>query len=87
VDATEPLIRRGFREREIHRIEHRYGHIAHIDSTYETLIGRETPERSRGVNSVELYFDDSRWWIASVMWQSEDPEHPIPAELLPSPGR
>jgi hypothetical protein len=86
VDATEPLIREGFREREIHRVERRYGHIVHIDSTYETFIGLETPKRSRGVNSIELYFDGTRWWIASVMWQSEDAEHPIPTELLPPAG-
>jgi len=86
VDATEPLIRKGFREREIHRIEHRYGHIAHVDSTYETIIGLEKTKQSRGVNSIELYFDGARWWISSVMWQSEDAEHPIPATLLPSPG-
>ena len=82
-DATEPLIRAGFREREIHRVERRYGHIAHIDSTYETLVGRDAPKRSRGVNSIELYFDGTRWWIASALWQSEDEEHPIPKELLP----
>jgi hypothetical protein len=46
----------------------------------------EKPKQSRGVNSIELYFDGARWWISSVMWQSEDEEHPIPATLLPSPG-
>lgn len=30
-----------------------------------------------------LYFDGVRWWIASVVWQSESPELPIPATLLP----
>ncbi|MBK8727457.1 MAG: hypothetical protein IPL96_15815 [Holophagaceae bacterium] len=86
VEGTEALIRRGFQEREIHRVTRRYGHIAHIDSTYETEfgLGAET-QSSRGVNSIELYFDGRRWWIASVLWMSEDAGHPIPAEFLPAP--
>ncbi len=82
VDETEPMVKTGFREREIHRVVHRYGGIAHVLSTYETEVG---PEKriARGVNSVQLYNDGARWWIASVTWQSEDRAHPIPAELLP----
>ncbi len=86
VEETEPLIRRGFREREIHRVTRRYGPIAHVDSTYETEYGLgPAARRSRGVNSLELYFDGRRWWIASVLWMSEDADHPIPAALLPAP--
>jgi hypothetical protein len=83
VDATEPLLREGFREREIHRVERRYGRLVHIDSTYEVEVGSER-KRSRGINSLELYFDGERWWIASAMWQAEDSEHRLPKELLPS---
>lgn len=81
VADTEPLIRRGFREREIHRTTRRYGNIAQIDSTYETRIGPEQT-LSRGVNFLQLYFDGTRWWVTSVVWQTEDAEHPIPPEHL-----
>lgn len=85
VAETEPLVRAGFRERELARTTRRYGNLVHVDSTYETLVGRHAPfTRSRGVNSLELYHDGTRWWIASVMWQSETAEHPIPAALLPT---
>jgi hypothetical protein len=85
VDETEPLVKSGFREREIFRGVRRYGNIAHVDSTYETVVGTgEKVRRARGVNSIEMYFDGGRWWIASVTWQSEDAEHPIPPELLPA---
>ena len=57
--------------------------LVHVDSTYETSIGPSGAERSRGVNSLELYFDGERWWIASVAWQSESPALPIPKTLLP----
>ena len=85
VNETEPLVQRGFAEREIHRRTRVYGPIAHVDSTYETeLAGPEGPLRSRGVNSIEMMFDGQRWWITHVMWVSESPQAPIPAELLPA---
>lgn len=83
VNATEPMIAGGFRERELARVTRRYGHIAHVFSTYETERGAPPGQRSRGVNSLELYFDGARWWISAVSWQSETAEHPIPPELLP----
>ena len=87
VDDTEPLVARGFREREIWRTTRRYGNMAHVDSTYETLRGPEGRDVSRGVNSIDAYFDGRRWWITSVVWQSESPRYPIPPELLPPAGK
>jgi hypothetical protein len=86
VTATEPLLRTGFREREIARTTRQYGNMVHLDSTYETLRGLDGKERSRGVNSIDLYWDGRRWWIASVVWQSESAKFPIPAALLPAPS-
>ncbi|MFP2905840.1 hypothetical protein ACLESD_12435 [Pyxidicoccus sp. 3LFB2] len=83
VDATEPLMRAGFRERELHRIVRRYGNIAHVESSYEAW-SADGVARSRGVNYLQLYFDGQRWWVTSVVWQTEDATHPIPPELLPS---
>ena len=37
----------------------------------------------RGINSIQLFNDGSRWWVISVYWQAETPEAPIPAEYLP----
>lgn len=79
VAATEPLIQRGFREREIARTTRIYGRMAHVDSTYETELA--ALPRTRGVNSIELYWDGARWWIASVVWQSESATYPIPPAL------
>ena len=86
VEATEPLVKKGFSEREIFRTTRRYGNMVHVDSTYEFLVGTGNAVPSRGVNSLDLYFDGTRWWVASVMWQSEDAAHPIPPELLPPPA-
>jgi hypothetical protein len=84
VTATEPLLQAGFREHEVSRTTRRYGNMVHVDSTYEAQRGRDKLERSRGVNSIDLYWDGHRWWIASVVWQSESARFPIPATLLPA---
>jgi hypothetical protein len=84
VSATEPLVQRGFAEREIYRRTRVYGHMAHVDSSYETeLAAPGGVLRSRGVNSIEMVHDGQRWWIAAVMWMTESPQAPIPLELLP----
>jgi hypothetical protein len=85
VDATNTdFVKQGLFEREIHRVVRRFGDLAHVYSTYEI---RRTPQAlapSRGVNSLELFFDGKRWWIAAALWQDEGPDNPIPAEFLPS---
>jgi hypothetical protein len=83
VEATEPLVKDGFKEWEVSRRTKQYGNIAHIDSVYEgEAVEGGKIERFKGLNSVEAYFDGSRWWISSVMWMSESPNHPIPEEYF-----
>jgi hypothetical protein len=77
----------GFFEREIHRVTHEFAGMAHVFSTYEWTAPTETgPQRGRGINSIELVFDQGRWWITFAQWASETPERPIPGAYLP-PGR
>ncbi|HEY3173365.1 MAG TPA: hypothetical protein VGK86_12395 [Thermoanaerobaculia bacterium] len=75
----------GFFEREIARRTDCFGNICQIFSTYES---RHAPGDAkpfeRGVNSIQLLRDGSRWWIASVVWDAERPENPIPADYLPA---
>lgn len=84
VDATDAdFVARGFYETEIHRVTRRVGDIAHVFSTYEMRYTPDGPVFGRGVNSIELYWDGTRWWIAAAVWTDEAPGHPIPADLLP----
>ena len=77
----------GFHEVEINRVTERYGMIAHAFSTYESRRRASDPEPfARGINSFQLLHDGSRWWVVSIFWQQESPEHPIPAKYLPGDG-
>lgn len=85
VDASDPiLVKEGFYESEIHRVTESFGHIAHVFSTYESRQKKDGPVIARGINSLELFYDGERWWIASAIWDDERPDNPIPAEYLPA---
>ena len=84
VDRTDgPLVKEGFDEREIRRVTERFGSIANVFSTYESRRSPEGPVTARGINSLQLFHDGARWWIASATWQDESAGHPIPKEYLP----
>ncbi|MGZ4815450.1 MAG: hypothetical protein ACXVZV_08580 [Terriglobales bacterium] len=70
-------------EREIHRVTERFGNIAHVWSTYESRRTPDGPVIARGINSIELFWDGNRWWIANAIWDQETPTKAIPKEFLP----
>ena len=88
IALAEPvLVGQGFHEREIARRSERFGRIVHVWTTYESLHTLSDPQPfARGINSIQLFHDGSRWWILSVYWQGESPSEPIPADYLPAAG-
>ena len=81
--SRDYLEKNGFFEKEIARRTEQFGHIAHVWSTYESRHNPEEPEPfMRGINSIQLLYDDRRWWIVTVYWQHESPEDPILEKYL-----
>jgi hypothetical protein len=75
----------GFTEREAARHSEKYANIMEIFSTYESRHDAADPQPfARGINSFQLFFDGSRWWIVTIYWQEETPENPLPKEYLPA---
>ncbi|GEM_PF-552063 len=73
------MIEDGFVEREIHAETERFGDIAHVFSTYESIHSAKGPEPvERGINSFQLWYDGDRWWIMSLLWHTEREDAPIP---------
>ena len=76
----------GFYEREVSRKVETFGSITHIFSTYESRESKDGKPFERGINSIQLYNDGSRWWLVDVYWTSETPENPIPNQYLSKGG-
>ena len=75
----------GFFEREIARRTDCFGNVCQIFSTYESRhAAADAAPFQRGINSIQLLRDGPRWWIASVVWDAERPDNPIPATYLPA---
>jgi hypothetical protein len=84
VDSSDAiLLKEGFYENEIHRVTEKFGNIAHVFSTYESRLKAGGPVIARGINSIELFYDGKRWWIASAIWDDERPDNPLPPAYLP----
>lgn len=81
--SNDSLVTGGFHESEINRVVKRFGNVAHVFSTYEFTNDNKSVT-GRGVNSIELYWDGTRWWIAFASWDEERPGNPIAKEFLPS---
>ena len=84
ITRSGPVLERdGFFERELGRVEERYGNIVHAFSTYDSKRTLQDPKPfMRGINSIQAWFDGTRWWILNVFWESESPSNPIPPKYL-----
>jgi hypothetical protein len=72
----------GFFESESSRTMERFGNIAHIFSTYESRHEKGGTPFARGINSIQLLNDGNRWYVVTILWDSERPDNPIPKEYL-----
>jgi hypothetical protein len=81
--VTKPFNDAGFYETELARGSDSYGRIVHVFSTYES---RHAPADAtpfqRGINSIQLYNDGTRWWIVNLLWHAETPKNPLPERYL-----
>ena len=74
---------RGFFEREISRETRRIGALVHVWSTYEASELPEGAPFTRGINSIQLYWDGQRWWILGWVFDDERNGGRVPLEYLP----
>jgi hypothetical protein len=73
----------GFFEREIARRSDHWGSIMEVFSTYESRHdAKDAAPFARGINSFQLFFDGTRWWIMTIYWAEETPQNPLPPEFL-----
>ena len=75
------LEKMGFTERELGRRTEVWGGLATAWSSYD---GRTADGsfHERGINSFQLVKVDGKWLVASILWQEETPDNPLPANLI-----
>lgn len=84
VQRSSPVIEKnGFFEREVSRHTEQFGNIAHIFSTYESRHAKDDAQPlQRGINSIQMMNDGTRWWIVTIFWQGEDDRTKLPSKYL-----
>jgi hypothetical protein len=79
--AGAGFLKTGFFEASMHNETRRFGNIAQVFSSYESRHSVNDPPFARGINSFQLVYDGTRWWIVSILWDEETPTNPIPPEF------
>ena len=67
-----------FYEDEVNREVRIFGNIAQVWSTYETRFVKGGKVERRGINSIQLVFENNRWYIISWVFRGEDDQTRIP---------
>ena len=81
--AGANLTKNGFFEREIGRTTDQFGAITQIFSAYESKRTASDPKPfARGINSIQLLNDGTRWYVVTIFWDGERPDNPIPDRYL-----
>ena len=80
--ASGLMAKEAFYEREAARKTEEFGQIVHVFSTYESRHAPDAKPFQRGINSIQLMNDGTRWWVVTIFWQGEDDKHPLPERYL-----
>ena len=71
-----------FYERAIANRIQKFGNIAQVFSSYASRTAPNERPVARGLNSIQLFNDGTRWWVLSILWDEETPTNPLPPELV-----
>ncbi len=82
VQLFQSRIATGFFERELHRTSEEYGTVTHLFSTYETRDKKDGPVTNRGINSIQLFNDGTRYYIVNIFWCAESMGFALPEKYL-----
>jgi hypothetical protein len=74
------LEKEGFNERELGRRVEIWGGLATAWSAYDGRTANGS-FHERGINSFQLVKVEGKWLVASILWQEETPDNPLPAQL------
>ena len=82
IQLFQSRIPTGFFERELHHTSEEYGTVAHRFSTYETKEKKDGPVTNRGINSIQLFYDGTRYYVINIFWCAESMGFALPEKYL-----
>jgi hypothetical protein len=80
-DAAVVFSKEGFYENAIVNKPDVYGKMAQVFSSYESRHKAGEKPFQRGINTIQLLNDGKRWWVVSILWDSERPDNPLPKKF------
>jgi len=80
--AGKYFLTNGFFESAIVNKVQRFGNIAQVFSSYQSRhAAADAKPFTRGINSMQLFYDGQRWWVLSILWDEESASTPLPADM------
>ena len=77
------LFENGFHEVGIKNTTEIFGNIAHVFSSYESFRNKSDKiPFMRGINSIQMMYDNERWYIINIFWMQESEKNQIPIKYL-----
>ncbi len=71
-----------FYEKELKRIVSKYGNLAQVWSAFEIRTDPEIASEIRGLNSIQLHFEQGRWFIDSWTCEMENTTNAVVSDFL-----
>jgi hypothetical protein len=81
-DAKTVFAKDPFYEKAIVNKPDTYGNMAQVFSSYESRHSAGEKPFQRGINSIQLLNDGKRWWVLSILWDSERAGNPLPGKFV-----
>jgi len=80
--ADKVFLTRSFYERQIGKTVDTFGAVTQVFSAYASQNTPSEAPFSRGINSIQLYNDGTRWYVVTIYWNSERPDLKIPPRYI-----
>jgi hypothetical protein len=77
--------REDFYEKELKRKMTRYGNMAQVWSAFEIRTNPDVASNVRGLNSIQLHFENDRWYIDSWTAEMESDKNALVTDFLKRP--
>lgn len=83
-ETDNMVLETAFYENEINREVKIFGNIANVWSTYETRLEKNGIVARRGINSIQLFYNNNKWQIISLVFDRETENNRIPQTFNPN---